>query len=393
MASRTTFRDVDWDDPSGQRIVTLRGGATLLSLVALVALYVYAYTSVPPGDPVLFGYAVAQLEWLWLLSFILLGYAAWPIVTDKERSERLLKRLSRNYVATIAGLYLLVLFLAGTIGPIFLPTPEPAFVYGDLPPWGFSVNNNVADGCAEYGRVVGETCYGTLAHPLGTTEGGEDLLNLIIYGTRLVLQIAMVAAVIVVPLATLAGSIAASYGGRVDEVIAGIVDVERTIPALFAFLLVRAITGNGSVFFLVLIFGLINAGSVASVVRSRALDEVDKEYIKAARSAGATRWGVVVDHVVPNVSHVALTAAILQIPILIVTEATLSYLKVGQFVPSPIMTTPPSLTSWGQLIARDIEVVSAVWWPVVFPIVALFITVLAVNVFGEGLRQAFAPGA
>lgn len=392
MARRETFRDIDWDNPSGERFVSLRVGVTLGSLLALVGTYLYAQTSVDPGDPVLFGWAVTRLEWLWLLSFVLLGYAVWPYVVNRERSARVVRRLSRNYLASIAGLYILILFLAGSIGPVFMSPPEPAFVYGDLPPWGFSVNNQVAHGCAEHARLVGDTCYGTLAHPLGTTEGGKDLLVMIIYGTRLVLEIAMVASVIVIPLATLAGSVAASFGGRVDDAITGIVDIERTIPALFVFLLVRALTGEGSVFFLVLIFGLINAGSVASVVRSRAMDEVDKDYIQAARSAGASRWGVVKDHIVPNVSHVALTAAIVQIPILIVTEATLSYLKVGDFNPSPIMTIPPSLVSWGQLIARDIQVVSAVWWPVVFPILALVLTVIAVNVFGEGLRQAFAPG-
>lgn len=392
MASRETFRDIDWENPTGQRFVSLRGGLTLGALLGLLGTFLYAYTSVEPGDPVMLGWPVASLEWLWLLSFILLGYAVWPYVVERERSVRILSRLSRNYLASIAGLYILVMLLAGSIGPVLMSPPEPAFVYGDLPPWGFSVDNRVADGCAEHGRLVGDTCYGTLAHPLGTTEGGKDLLVLLIYGTRLVLEIAMVASVIVIPLATVAGSVAASFGGRVDEVITGIIDIERTIPALFVFLIVRALTGEGSVFFLVLIFGVINAGSVASVVRSRAMDEVDKDYIQAARSAGASRWGVVKDHIVPNVSHVALTAAIVQIPILIVTEATLSYLKVGGFTPSPILTIPPSLVSWGKLIARDIEAVSAVWWPVVFPILALVITVIAVNVFGEGLRQAFAPG-
>lgn len=389
MASRSTFMDIDWSDPSGQRLLTLRGGLTLTALLALLGTFVYAYTAIDAGDPVLFGWAVTQLEWLWLLSYILLGYAAWPIVTDRERLVRLLGRLGRNYLATVAGLYIAVFFLAGSLGPVVLSEPEPAFVYGNLPPYGFSVDIQVADGCK---NVVGDACYGTLEHPLGATLGGRDLLTLIIYGTRLVLEIAMVAAVIVIPLATVAGAIGATYGGRIDDAVTAVVDVERTIPALFVFLLIRAITGEGSVFFLVLIFGIINAGSVASVVRSRALDEVDKDYIQAARSAGASRWEVVANHVVPNVSHVALTAAILQIPILIVTEATLSYLKVGDFNPSPIMTTPPSLVSWGQLIARDIEVVSAIWWPVVFPILALFLTVVAVNVFGEGLRQAFAPG-
>jgi peptide/nickel transport system permease protein len=157
---------------------------------------------------------------------------------------------------------------------------------------------------------------------------------------------------------------------------------------LFVFLLVRYVTGDAGVFHLVVIFGLANVGSVASVVRSRAMDEITRPYIRAARSAGASRWLLLRDHVLPNVAHVALTAAVLQIPILIVIEATLSYLTVGD---TPLLLTPPTLVSWGRLIGRYVATFNATWWPVVFPVIALVGTVLALNLAGEGVRRALGP--
>jgi len=142
-----------------------------------------------------------------------------------------------------------------------------------------------------------------------------------------------------------------------------------------------------------LIFGLIKWGSVASVVRSRALDETDKGYVTAARSAGASQWRVIKDHLIPNVSHVALTAAILQVPFFIIVEATLSYLQVGSFMPSPILTTPPTTISWGTVIAQNVRQIGTIWWTSVFPVLALFITVLALNVFGDTLRGVLDPRA
>lgn len=390
MGSRTSFRDIDWTDPSGGRRVSLRNAVTGLALLAVSGLYVYSKTMIESGDPVIFGWSLRPLNWLWALSLIALGYAVWPLAANPQQAIRYLRRLSRNYLATAAGLYLLAFLITGTIGPMFLTPPEPAFEYGYLPPFGFSVDAGVAQGCK---NLVGDNCWGTLQFPLGTTAGGESILNHIVYGTRLVVQIGMVMALIVVPLATLAGTVAAGYGGRIDDIITAIIDIERTIPALFVYLTVRLFTGSGTIFLLVVIFGLINAGAVASVVRSRALDEVQKDYIQAARSAGASRWEVIRTHVMPNVSHVALTGVILQIPMLIITEATLSYLKVGFIQPGSVITIPPNVISWGRLIARDVTRISAVWWPVFFPIMALFITILAINVFGEGVRQAFAPEA
>lgn len=386
----TTFQDVDWSAPGGQRIVSVRGLVFGTALLALAGLYVYAMTSVDPGDPVAFGWPIGQLEWLWLLSLIGLGYGLWPLAVNRRRTIRYLHRLKTNPVGVVAGLYLTAFFLTATLGPVLMKAPDPAFVYGDLPPVGFTIDADAADGCK---NVVGDTCWGTWAHPFGTTGGGKDVLGLVVYGSRLALEIAMVGALVIVPLATVVGTAAAGFGGWFDDSVTGLIDIQRTIPALFVFLVVRVLTAEGSVFFLVLIFGLIKWGSVASVVRSRALDELDKGYVTAAESAGASRWRVIRDHLIPNVAHVALTAAILQVPFFIIVEATLSYLEVGSFMPAPILTMPPTVISWGSVIAQNVRMIGTLWWTSVFPVLALFITVLALNVFGDSLRGVLDPRA
>lgn len=386
----TTFQDVDWNAPGGQRFISVRNFVFGTALLALLGLYVYAMTSVDPGEPVAFGWPIGQLEWLWLLSLIGLGYGLWPLAVHRRRTIRYLRRLKSNPVGVVAGLYLTAFFFTATLGPVLMKPPEPAFVYGDLPPVGFSIDANVAQGCK---NLVGDTCWGTWAHPFGTTEGGKDVLGLTVYGSRLALEIAMVGALVIVPLATVVGTAAAGIGGWFDDTVTGFIDIQRTIPALFVFLVVRVLTSEGSVFFLVLIFGLIKWGSVASVVRSRALDEIDKGYVTAAESAGASKWRVIRDHLIPNVAHVALTAAILQVPFFIIVEATLSYLEVGSFMPAPILTMPPTVISWGSVIAQNVRMIGTIWWTSVFPVLALFITVLALNVFGDSLRGVLDPRA
>jgi peptide/nickel transport system permease protein len=383
------FEDIDWEAERRQWRLPPRTAVTLGLLGVVAALFGYEYLTLSTTDPLVAGWVVSRVGWLWLFSWVVLLYLVWPVLTRPARAARYLKRLRRNRVATVATLYVVVFGVVGVFGPLVIQKPEATFVYGNLPPWGFTVDARVADGCAEFARQVGQTCHGTLAHPLGTTSGGEDLLAVIVYGTRLVTEIAMIATALLVPLATVIGSLAAVLGGWVDSTVTTVIDVTRTIPAIFVFLLVRFLTGDAGVFHLVLIFGIANAGSVASVVRSRALNEVDRSYVQAARAAGASRYGVLRDHILPNVAHVALTAAVLQIPILIVLEATLSYLP-SQFG-NPLMLTPPTLVSWGRVIGRNMKTLSAVWWPAVFPVIALVTTVLALNLSGEGLRRALGP--
>lgn len=388
MSGGATFEDVDQSESTHSVRITPRIVISGSLLIGLLVLFGYELLRLDVTDPLVFGWVVGQLDWLWALSWVVLLYMSWPVLVRPERARRYAARLRRNRLASTASLYLLVFGLVGTLGPLLLARPEASFVYGDLPPVGIGVDQRVAHGCAEHGRIVGDSCYGTLAHPFGTTQGGKDVLALVVYGSRLVTEIAMITIALLVPLAAALGSLAAVLGGWIDRVVTGVTDLQRTLPALFVFLLYRFVTGDAGVFHLVVIFGLAHAGSVASVVRSRALDEIKRPYIRAARSAGASRWIVLRDHVIPNVAHVALTAAILQIPTLVVIEATLSYLRVRG---APIMLTPPTLVSWGRLIGRSIQGLSATWWTVIFPVVALVVTILALNLAGEGLRKALGP--
>ncbi|MFB6153714.1 MAG: ABC transporter permease [Halodesulfurarchaeum sp.] len=385
MSSKPVPHDIRDELSEPTSSMSLRLKVTTSCIVALVAGFATTVFAPELSSSLIGDWVIGPLEWLWLLSWVVFLYIGWPVLFRPARTRRFLRRFRRNRLATVAGLFLLSMGLLGTVGPLVLSPPAPSFTYGDLPPVGFGVDAQVADGCK---NLVGDTCYGTLAHPLGTTEGGEDILRILVYGTRLIVELAMIATAILVPLATVLGTTAAVFGTWTDRAVTGIIDIQRSIPALFVFLLIRFLTGDASPFHLVAVFGIANAGSVASVVRSRALDEVGKPYIRAARSAGASRSRLLRDHVVPNVAHVALTAAVLQVPTLIVLEATLSHLQIGGV---PIMLHRPTLVSWGKLIGRYTGTLSAVWWPVLFPVLGLVTTVFSLNVAGEGVRQALGP--
>jgi peptide/nickel transport system permease protein len=176
------------------------------------------------------------------------------------------------------------------------------------------------------------------------------------------------------------GATAAYAGGWVDEVLMRYVDIQLTFPTFFLFLFLAYLYG-GSLFILIMIFGVTGWGGIARIIRSEALQRNEEEYIRAAQSAGASGLYVVRRHMVPNVSNSIITAATLNIPILILSEAALSFIGVGD------VTVP----SWGQVIASGRGDLSTAWWISTIPGVFLFLTILAFNFLGDALRDALDP--
>jgi peptide/nickel transport system permease protein len=182
-----------------------------------------------------------------------------------------------------------------------------------------------------------------------------------------------------VPIATVVGTTAAYFGGRVDSLLMRYVDLQQVIPAFFVYLVVQFLYG-GSVFLLVLVFGLLNWGGVARLVRSDALEEVESGYVKAAESAGHGRLRIVRRHLLPNVSSTVLTAVTLQIPTLLIIEATVSYLDLGA----------RTQLTWGLLIAGGFteNTFPSQWWIAASPVLALILTTVSFSVLGDALRDA-----
>jgi peptide/nickel transport system permease protein len=274
--------------------------------------------------------------------------------------------------------YVLLFFAVGVFGPALTEPPTLDFAAQSQPPAFTSVRTLVAEECN--GRVAGGKCYGTLADPFGTTRVGESVLTITVAGARVATQLAFVLAVVVVPVATLVGTVAAYVGGVVDEVLMRTVEILQVLPAVVVYFVAILVYGR-SLLLLVVVFGLTSWGGVARVVRAETLRLREREYVTASRAAGGSRAHVLRHHIVRNVSSTVLPAVTLQIPTVIFVEAGLAFLDLSD----------PELLSWGNIIAQGIAHFNTRWWVASVPLVVLVVTLLAFNVLGDTLRDVLDP--
>lgn len=386
MATRDGPADVDWSVSSTPR-VDARAALLLAGLASLGGLFAYDYLLLG-AEPVVLGYDVGRLEWLWVASLWLAAVSVgWPALRNRDRTAEFLRGLGDRPATLLAGLFLAVVFLAGTVGPVVLSQPTPSFEHSNQPPVFASIGTEHVGNCL---NQVGDRCVGTWRYPLGTTASGTGILALLAFGARNVVMLSVVSITFIAPVATVVGTVSAYLGGGVDRLLTGMAEALKLIPGLLVFLVWRWLTGDGSLFALVVAFGLANWGNVAIIVRSRTLNEVGKNYVRSAEAAGAGTADVVRRHLVPNVARTAVSAAVYQVPLFITIEATLSFLKFGDPA-SFLLTTPPSMESWGRLIGRSINGFQPYWWRVAVPVAALFLTILATNVLADGLQALFDP--
>jgi peptide/nickel transport system permease protein len=203
---------------------------------------------------------------------------------------------------------------------------------------------------------------------------------MIISGTRVSLLVGLFATGIAVTLGTLIGTISAYLGGKVDNVLMRFTDIMMTFPFFLLFVLIVFIFGP-SLIIIVVAIGLTGWTGTARLIRSETLSLRTREFIMASKALGASDKRIILAHLVPNVISLIIVIATLSIPGVILAEAGLSFIGLGD----------PSVTSWGMVLRAGHQTVDTTWWVAVAPGIMLFLTVLAFNFMGDGLRDAFDP--
>lgn len=229
----------------------------------------------------------------------------------------------------------------------------------------------------------GETAAaGTMTYVLGTDGQGRDMLSAIFYGLRVSLLVGAASGLIALSIGALLGVVAAYVGGRFEQVLMRIVDIQLGFPAILVALILLAVLGRG-VDKIIVALVAVQWAYYARTARSAALVERNKEYIEAARGLGLSSVRIVMRHLLPNALPPLIVVGTVQVAHAIALEATLSFLGLG------LPTTEPSL---GLLIANGYEyLMSGKYWISVYPGLALLVTILSINLVGDQLRDVLNP--
>jgi peptide/nickel transport system permease protein len=222
---------------------------------------------------------------------------------------------------------------------------------------------------------------GDAVHLLGTDALGRDLLSRIIYGSRVSLFVGFMAVAVQGTIGVVVGLTTGYYGGRLDAVVMRLADIQLAVPFFVLAIAVMTVLGPG-LRNVVLVLGISGWILYGRVVRSEVLSVRERDYVEAARALGGTGARILFKHVLPNVFSSFLVISTLEVARMIIAEASLSYLGLGVQPPTP---------TWGGMVADGRNWLMTSWWVSTLPGVAIFATVLAVNVIGDFLRDWLDP--
>jgi peptide/nickel transport system permease protein len=222
---------------------------------------------------------------------------------------------------------------------------------------------------------------GSWTYPLGTDPLGRDILTRLIYGARVSLVVAALTLGVGGGLGLVLGLLAGYHGGRLDSLLMRAADITMAFPIiLFAILLVSIL--GGGMFNVVISIALVLWARYARVIRGEVLSWMQRDFIARARVNGCSRLRLIAVHLFPNVLNTLMVLLSLQVGWLIIVESSLSFLGAG---------IPPPTPSWGSMIAEGRDYLTLAWWVSLFPGLAIMLTVLAFNLFGDWLRDTLDP--
>ena len=308
------------------------------------------------------------------------------------------KRLFKNKVAFVSMIVIILITVSSIVLPMFWPYKyntqlgvqpghpvDPSF--NNLAPMEYSETEHAS---MERGKKV-------FPHIFGTDDHGRDYFIRIVYGTRISLAVGFFASIIVLVVGMTMGSLAGFMGGRVDMVIMRIVDIIYSLPDMLMVILLASVmretlgsTLEGTIFqaigsniiSLFIIFALLYWCSMARLIRGQILSLREQEYVLAAEATGAKAGWIIKKHLIPNCISVIIISTALQIPSAIFTESFLSFLGLGVNAPMP---------SLGSLASEALNGITSYSYRLVIPALVISLIVLGLNLFGDGLRDAFDP--
>ena len=221
----------------------------------------------------------------------------------------------------------------------------------------------------------------SVKHLLGTDELGRDVFTRMVYGARVSLSVGMIAVVISLALGVFFGAVAGYFGGIIDQVIMRFVDILLCIPTLFLILMLIAYLGP-SIVNVMIVIGITSWMDIARLVRAEFLSLKEREYALAAKASGASHARMIFLHILPNALSPVFVSVTFGVAGAILLESGLSFLGLG---------VQPPMPSWGNILTSGKDYIEVAWWLTAFPGIAIFVTVMAYNLFGEGLRDALDP--
>ena len=314
-----------------------------------------------------------------LFTIVVVLYGIYPLYVNRRLTKYYWERTKRHRLSVLGLAFIIFLIALALIGPLFTQDPTKVnFQEKNLPPVGFTIQQSVYD--LKSAQFVTTESKGTWQHPLGTDDKGRDMLAMLVSGARVSLQVGMLATLIAILIGTIMGVVSAYLGGVADMALMRFTDVMMTFPFFLLLVFIIFIFGP-SLAFIILAIGLTGWTGTARLVRSEALSLRTREFIMASKSLGASDTRIVFRHLIPNVLSTVIVIATLSIPGVILAEAALSFIGLGD----------PTVTSWGMVLNAGQRSLDTAWWIAVEPGFMLFLTVLAFNFLGDGIRDAFDP--